>query len=149
MSLQRRRHLNHRSRSLIPVIFVVSLILLLLFIFLALLAPPLTDSNRLHYRRRDISAEEGISNVSGVPVFHIPTSGGIHDRDLWKSKNAKFFYGCSNASSKFANAKTRTNPTWYLSIATSGGLNQQRTGVIFIIFYFIFNSYGIQCQKRK
>ncbi|XP_031131545.1 O-fucosyltransferase 16-like isoform X2 [Ipomoea triloba] len=130
MSLQRRRHQHHRSRSLIPVIFFVSLILLFLFLFLALLAPPLTDSNRLHYRRRDISAEEGGSNVSGVPVFHIPTSGGIHDRDLWKSKNAKFFYGCSNASSKFANAKTRTNPTWYLSIATSGGLNQQRTGIV-------------------
>ncbi|CAH9101678.1 unnamed protein product [Cuscuta epithymum] len=77
-----------------------------------------------------LQVNEGIHNGTRVNVFHVPTGGGIHDQDLWKSKNAKFFFGCSNSSSKFANAKIITHPNWYLSIATSGGLNQQRTGII-------------------
>ncbi|VFQ94358.1 unnamed protein product [Cuscuta campestris] len=128
MSSHRRSH--RRSRSLLPAIIFVSGVILILFIFLSLLAPPLTDSNRLHYGRRDISVKQGIGKETGRPLFHVPTNGGVRYQDLWKSKNAKFFYGCSNSSSKFANANAITHPNWYLSIAASGGLNQQRTGIV-------------------
>ncbi|KAJ0576905.1 putative GDP-fucose protein O-fucosyltransferase [Helianthus annuus] len=42
---------------------------------------------------------------------------------------SKFYYGCSNASSQFPKAQSITRPNRYLLIATSGGLNQQRTGI--------------------
>ncbi|KAK4781950.1 hypothetical protein SAY86_016052 [Trapa natans] len=64
-----------------------------------------------------------------IPSFELQTKGGRPDRDIWSSPNAKFYYGCSNASSKFLRPETITQPNRYLIIATSGGLNQQRTGI--------------------
>ncbi|XWS20861.1 hypothetical protein CRYUN_Cryun30bG0005300 [Craigia yunnanensis] len=71
--------------------------------------------------------EDPVTNVDFV--FRIPSSGGKLDRDIWSSRNDKFFYGCSNASAKFAKTEAVTHPTRYLAISTSGGLNQQRTGI--------------------
>lgn len=62
-------------------------------------------------------------------MFRVPSGGGILDRDLWSSINSKFYIGCSNASNKFLKADAITRPNRYLAIATSGGLNQQRTGI--------------------
>ncbi|XP_074383137.1 O-fucosyltransferase 6-like isoform X3 [Apium graveolens] len=42
---------------------------------------------------------------------------------------SKYFYGCCKASNDFAKAEEITQENRYLCIATSGGLNQQRTGV--------------------
>lgn len=75
--------------------------------------------------------DDEIGDGNGAtPEFHVPNSGGVHDRDLWSSKNARFYHGCSTASNKFAKAAAVTKPNRYLAIATSGGLNQQRTGVL-------------------
>ncbi|XP_024970278.1 O-fucosyltransferase 6-like isoform X2 [Cynara cardunculus var. scolymus] len=58
------------------------------------------------------------------------TSGKmISDRNLWSTSMSKFYFGCSNASSQFPKAQAVTRPNRYLLIATSGGLNQQRTGI--------------------
>lgn len=58
-------------------------------------------------------------------------SGGSKlGEELWESKAAGNFFGCSNATKKFADAKAVTKSDRYLMIATSGGLNQQRTGII-------------------
>nr|GMC67761.1 O-fucosyltransferase 16 [Ipomoea batatas] len=103
MASHRRRHqYTTRVRFLIPAISAISGLILLLFFFLFLLAPPLTDNHQLQLLRRHISVNEGVINEIGVPVFNVPISGTVHDRDLWRSKNAKFFHGCSNSSSKFA-----------------------------------------------
>ncbi|KAK7850209.1 o-fucosyltransferase 16 [Quercus suber] len=51
------------------------------------------------------------------------------DCDIWTSKNSKFYHGCNNASNKFPKVEAITHPNLYLVIATSGGLNQQRTGM--------------------
>ena len=110
--------------------------------------------------------------------------GGRSDRDVWRSRNAEFFYGCSNASTKFpsallsllfiscvidltkvgnfellnqaltlsylfADAKAVTRNDRYLAIATSGGLNQQRTGVssILLLWFYYFNEMSLLlCQ---
>lgn len=61
--------------------------------------------------------------------FRVPKSGGKLQRNIWSSRNAEFYYRCSNASTKFARAAAITQPNRYLMIATSGGLNQQRTGI--------------------
>ncbi|XP_022736149.1 uncharacterized protein At1g04910-like isoform X2 [Durio zibethinus] len=49
--------------------------------------------------------------------------------DIWKSENAKYYYGCSKRSRKFRHAIRERSSNGYLLIAASGGLNQQRTGI--------------------
>ncbi|KAL3505479.1 hypothetical protein ACH5RR_035320 [Cinchona calisaya] len=131
MAFRRRRHQYHyhnRGRFLIPAISAISGALLLLFLILSMLAPsPVDESDHLRHPRHDSSSMEIGEN--GVPKFSVPTSGGAYDRDLWTSGNAKFYYGCCNASSNFAKPEDITRPIRYLVVATSGGLNQQRTGI--------------------
>ncbi|KAJ7524809.1 hypothetical protein O6H91_17G023100 [Diphasiastrum complanatum] len=46
----------------------------------------------------------------------------------WRSKNSELYYGCSNPSRHFHRAD-ELQSNGYLMIVTSGGLNQQRTGI--------------------
>ncbi|XP_010242866.1 PREDICTED: uncharacterized protein At1g04910 isoform X2 [Nelumbo nucifera] len=130
MAFQRRRQNQHyQLRILIPVLSTIFAALLLLITLLSFLAPPPTDHNRL---RHSTSFNNGIEiqrNVIRNQVFRVPIGGGSAGHDLWVSKLSKFYYGCSNASNKFAPAEVVTQPNRYLMIATSGGLNQQRTGI--------------------
>ncbi|RZC55028.1 hypothetical protein C5167_013883 [Papaver somniferum] len=154
MGVQRRRthnqhhHSNHNRiqkllKWIIPVISSVSAVVLLFLLLLSASSVP-DDSNHSHHQRllhqqlhrqfinttttatslNNNVMEEIISNV-----FRVPESGGSSSHDLWGSKSAKFYYGCSNASVKFTRAEVNTQPNRYLMIATSGGLNQQRTGI--------------------
>ncbi|KAG4211202.1 hypothetical protein ERO13_A02G084000v2 [Gossypium hirsutum] len=132
MALPRRRKLHyHRLGSLVQVASAISGTLLLLFAFLSFFFPSPDESEHFHLRHRQTSfnavVKDSVSDRNSV--FKIPSTGGKLDRDIWSSKNAKFFYGCSNASARFAKAEAITHPTRYLAIATSGGLNQQRTGI--------------------
>ncbi|CAI0382174.1 unnamed protein product [Linum tenue] len=135
MAFHRRRHNYYNGlRSLLPLISAVSGFLLILLAVLLFLAPSPNDSgdmynNRLRHATDDDEADtESAAGVS-QPVFRVPDRGGALDRDIWSSRNSKFFYGCSNASHSFRNADAITKPDRYLLIATSGGLNQQRTGI--------------------
>ncbi|KAK9271137.1 hypothetical protein L1049_026726 [Liquidambar formosana] len=76
-----------------------------------------------------VELNNNVDDAVPVSVFRVPTGGGRSDRDVWSSRHSKFYYGCSNASKKFAKADAITRPNRYLMIATSGGLNQQRTGI--------------------
>ncbi|KAL7160444.1 hypothetical protein ABFS83_01G095700 [Erythranthe nasuta] len=49
--------------------------------------------------------------------------------DIWKSKFSNLYYGCSDRGPHFAPAVRERFSNGYLLIATSGGLNQQRTGI--------------------
>ncbi|XP_051114838.1 O-fucosyltransferase 29 [Andrographis paniculata] len=49
--------------------------------------------------------------------------------DIWKSQYSSFYYGCSERRRHFAPAVRERFSNGYLLIATSGGLNQQRTGI--------------------
>ncbi|KAL0360416.1 UNVERIFIED_CONTAM: O-fucosyltransferase 16 [Sesamum radiatum] len=123
MALLRRRH--HYPLRLIPAISVVSAAILLLFVFLSFLAPSPVDNDHIHRPR--ISNDVGEDKAA--PKLRVLNSGAVHLRDLWSTKDAGFYYGCSNASIKYAKAAAITQPNRYLAIATSGGLNQQRTGI--------------------
>ncbi|MBA0606899.1 hypothetical protein Godav_019299 [Gossypium davidsonii] len=132
MALPRRRNLSYnRFRSLVKFLSAISGVLLILFAFLSFLAPSPNESQHFHLRHHHNSFNAVVEDpvTSGDSVFHVPSSGGKLDRDIWSSRNAKFFYGCSNVSAKFAKAEAVSRPTRYLAIATSGGLNQQRTGI--------------------
>ncbi|WVZ09807.1 hypothetical protein V8G54_014337 [Vigna mungo] len=52
--------------------------------------------------------------------------------DVWKSQYSKYYYGCSERGRGYAREFPPRNSRWsngYLLIGTSGGLNQQRTGI--------------------
>ncbi|XP_038979778.1 O-fucosyltransferase 16-like isoform X2 [Phoenix dactylifera] len=141
MGLQRRRHPERWVIPAVPPTYVLStaaLLLLVVFAFLSLLAPPLPDHpsfphplfcHRCSHLPSLLNPVELQRNVVAADPFRVPSGGGSPVSDLWGSKQAKYFYGCSNASSEFAKEEAITQPNRYLMIATSGGLNQQRTGI--------------------
>ncbi|XP_020227196.1 O-fucosyltransferase 29 [Cajanus cajan] len=49
--------------------------------------------------------------------------------DIWKSQYSKYYYGCKERGRRFGPAVRERKSNGYLLIATSGGLNQQRTGI--------------------
>ncbi|KAF6171183.1 hypothetical protein GIB67_037703 [Kingdonia uniflora] len=49
--------------------------------------------------------------------------------DIWKSKSSQLYHGCTSRAPNFAHAVRERSSNGYLLIATSGGLNQQRTGI--------------------
>lgn len=80
-------------------------------------------------------------NVELANVFHVPRSGGSLRGDLWSTNHSGYYYGCSSAFDKFSTAESKTEPNRYLLIATSGGLNQQRTGIIdAVVAAYILNA---------
>ncbi|KAG6477868.1 hypothetical protein ZIOFF_061300 [Zingiber officinale] len=50
-------------------------------------------------------------------------------RNIWKSELSNLYYGCSKGSPHLRAAIQESKSNGYLLIATSGGLNQQRTGI--------------------
>ncbi|KAF3623859.1 putative nucleolar complex protein 4 -like protein [Capsicum annuum] len=125
--LFRRRRRIHR---LLPVISaVLSGALLFFFVFFS---PPITSHH--HPLINPISFNNATTefqmNLQKEQVFRVPMGGGSLSGDVWNSKQSKFYHGCSNSSNHFPSAEVNTHPNRYLMIATSGGLNQQRTGIV-------------------
>ncbi|KAL6963623.1 hypothetical protein U1Q18_034632 [Sarracenia purpurea var. burkii] len=118
--LRRSRRLHH----LLPLLSAATVVLLFVLAVISFLFPPITNSFNKGIAVR--------SEVEGGMVFFVPSSGGSLGRDIWSSTQSKLFYGCSNRSNIFLSAESKTHPNGYLLIATSGGLNQQRTGVNFL-----------------
>nr|XP_019705404.1 LOW QUALITY PROTEIN: O-fucosyltransferase 29 [Elaeis guineensis] len=58
-----------------------------------------------------------------------PKRGRNEPIDIWKSKYSDLYYGCSDRGPHFRSAVRESKSNGYLLIATSGGLNQQRTGI--------------------
>ncbi|GMJ06941.1 root hair specific 17 [Hibiscus trionum] len=132
------RRNRHRVFSLIS---AVSGCLLLLLFSVSVFFPPPTATNLFLLRRTSVVEERAALESNFDAVFRVPVNGGSLSRDLWSSSQSKFYYGCSNASNKFQTADVKTRPDRYLLIATSGGLNQQRTGIIdAVVAAYILNA---------
>lgn len=119
-------HRPLRIHRLLPLLSLIATSLLLLFLLISFLFPPIT-----HHPRHLNRPTHGIKvfkrmNVQKDIAFHVPRGEG---NALWSTNTSRFFYGCSNPTNKFIPAKINTHPDRYLLIATSGGLNQQRTGI--------------------
>ncbi|XP_062086741.1 protein ROOT HAIR SPECIFIC 17-like [Humulus lupulus] len=120
-----RRH-RRLHRHLFQLVSVFSACILLFLVAFSLLVP----SPILHHRLSNINGNvERESYFDQKTEFHVPTSGESLGRDLWSSTRSELYYGCSNGSRNFMTSDAKTNPNRYLVIATSGGLNQQRTGI--------------------
>ncbi|KAK9056481.1 hypothetical protein SSX86_023842 [Deinandra increscens subsp. villosa] len=135
MDGHRRRPYQKHNRFrylLLPAISAISGAILLLYFLLSFLAP---SPDHLHhlghhtsFHDKSIDIVDDTSKVSSV--FKVPTSSKIiSERDLWTTSRSEFYFGCSSASTQFPKAPAVTRPNRYLLIATSGGLNQQRTGI--------------------
>ncbi|KAL9173653.1 hypothetical protein ABFS82_02G002000 [Erythranthe guttata] len=143
----RRRRLHH----LFPLLSAVSGCLLLLFALVLFFSPPVSDHySRHHHHHLNLNTSfdkrvEADMNVEKEKVFRVPMSGGIvggsSSSRLWTSNESNMYYGCSNASDNFLTAEINTQPNRYLLIATSGGLNQQRTGIVdAVVSAYILNA---------
>ncbi|XP_042001382.1 protein ROOT HAIR SPECIFIC 17-like isoform X2 [Salvia splendens] len=137
------RHHSRRRRRF-PLFSALSgCLLLLLFAVVLFLSPPIFDHTGHHHR---LILDTSFNNRVGIQinaekenVFRVPRSGGIIGRDVWTSNQSNLFCGCSNASNDFRPMKTE--PRRYLLIATSGGLNQQRTGIVdAVVAAYILNA---------
>ncbi|KAL9685378.1 hypothetical protein QQ045_022828 [Rhodiola kirilowii] len=116
LNLKFRRRIS--KEGFVPVVSLVSALILFFFVVISVLAPsPIGRAANVR------------SGSNQAAVFRVPTSGGSLERDLWSSKSSDSYYGCCNASDKYHGAGLNTYPDRYLLIATSGGLNQQRTGI--------------------
>ncbi|KAH9654888.1 protein ROOT HAIR SPECIFIC 17 [Citrus sinensis] len=121
--------LLRRRRQLFPFIFAISGCILLFFVAFSLLSSPPPVTRHRFLLRRHHSSFAVDSNFKTNTAFRVPENEGTLLGDLWGSKESKFYYGCSAPSDKFHPAQVKTHPNRYLLIATSGGLNQQRTGI--------------------
>ncbi|PIN25745.1 hypothetical protein CDL12_01539 [Handroanthus impetiginosus] len=137
---RRRRRFHH----LLPLLSAVTGCLLLLFAILLFLSPPISNHSGRHLLTLNTSFNNGVEvrmNVEKENVFRVPMSEGRLSLALWTSNQSNFFYGCSNASDNFLSAEMHTQPNRYLLIATSGGLNQQRTGIVdAVVAAYILNA---------
>ncbi|XP_065865163.1 protein ROOT HAIR SPECIFIC 17 isoform X2 [Euphorbia lathyris] len=125
--------LTRRRRHLFHLLYAFSSCLILLFIAFSLLSnhPPLINHHR-HSTSTSLNVDSfNASEEATEAIFRLPVLtvyfviGQSLEHDLWTSRLSKFYYGCSNAST----AGVKTHHNRYLLIATSGGLNQQRTGI--------------------
>lgn len=145
MVLPRRRGAHNHNpcpcpcprRAVLPPAALLLLFLLAAGALLYVSPPPLSDHPAFASSRHRSSHALLNSSGGGAPVEparheipHVPRGGWTSADDQWGSKLASKFYGCSNSSSKFLDSGVITHPDRYLMIATSGGLNQQRTGII-------------------
>ncbi|KAK6121536.1 hypothetical protein DH2020_044727 [Rehmannia glutinosa] len=134
---------NRRQPSLhqfLPLLSSVCGCLLIFLGALSFLSPPITNHNLLLNTSFNDGVRAGMK-AEKENVFRIPMSGGSLGRELWTSNHSSLFYGCSNASDNFMTAEMNTEPNRYLLIATSGGLNQQRTGIIdAVVAAYILNA---------
>ncbi|KZV48707.1 O-fucosyltransferase family protein [Dorcoceras hygrometricum] len=120
-----RRHDHGHSHRLFPLLSAATGCLLLLFALVSFLSPPLSINHRPH-----------------VSLIDTSMNGGEIGRELWSSKQSGLFYGCNNASRDFITAEMNTEPNRYLLIETSGGLNQQRTGITdAVVAAYILNAH--------
>ncbi|KAK3141794.1 hypothetical protein QOZ80_4BG0338420 [Eleusine coracana subsp. coracana] len=142
MGSRRRRH-HHHGRWVVPSVapaaaaFAAAGLLLVVVAFHCFLSPPLGDGGGGERAVRRLNPPfllnkpvELHRNLMGAVDFAVPSGGSKLGDALWESKAAGNFFGCSNATKQFADAKAVTKSDRYLTIATSGGLNQQRTGII-------------------
>ncbi|CAN4084758.1 unnamed protein product [Withania somnifera] len=124
---RRRRHIFH----LLPFFSALSGLLLVLFVLFAYLSLPIDSRYHHVISSSSLNNETELRrNLLEEQVFHVPMGGRSLSPERWSSKKSNVYHGCSSATDEFPAAEVNTLPNRFLLIETSGGLNQQRTGII-------------------
>ncbi|KAL8188695.1 hypothetical protein R6Q57_029715 [Mikania cordata] len=135
-------HPNLRSHLLSIVSAIVGCVLFHLSL-VSFLSPPINHHSvhRSHFNHSLIDNEIDFqSHIGNTSTFVVPRGGSLED-GIWRSCESNIYYGCSQKSKTFQDADQKTNPVRFLMINTSGGLNQQRTGIIdAVVAAYILNS---------
>ncbi|GFP86942.1 uncharacterized protein at1g04910 [Phtheirospermum japonicum] len=116
MAYPRRRH-QYRHR-LIPAISAISAAILLLYVCISFLAPSPIDSDHIRRGRR---INDDVGEGNGGSLFRVPVRL-VEDCIV-------VIFGLRKMQDFTMEAAAITRSNRYLAIATSGGLNQQRTGI--------------------
>ncbi|RLN07730.1 uncharacterized protein C2845_PM11G30590 [Panicum miliaceum] len=116
-------------------------LLLLMLAFHCVLSPPLGDGGRndpprpqsptfVESNNRGELRGNVLAMDTNAHASNVLGDGSKMGEELWDSGAGNDFYGCSNASTEFLGAEANSESNRYLMIEASGGLNQQRTGII-------------------
>eukprot|EP00249_Psilotum_nudum_P019338 c27201_g1_i1 orf=308-2065(-) len=62
-------------------------------------------------------------------LLDVPAFADVSPDNIWASKFAEFYYGCSSPSKSSQRHVSELESNGFILIETSGGLNQQRTGI--------------------
>lgn len=95
----------------------------------------MTDLDDLprHHAMSSVPVLQQRQSVEPSKVAHraaVPAVARRGSETVWVSKLAKYYYGCSAPSNSFTRPVSESESNGYLLIVTSGGLNQQRTGIV-------------------
>ncbi|KAJ9560661.1 hypothetical protein OSB04_005821 [Centaurea solstitialis] len=138
----RRRRLHGQ---LLPFISAIGGCILFFFAIVSFLSPPI-NHHHVHrfgfYNHSSLDDEIDFrSNIGNTSTFLIPRAGGSLGDEIWRSTQSQSYHGCSQKSDNFQDADAKTNDSRFLMIVTSGGLNQQRTGITdAVVAAYILNS---------
>ncbi|KAI3804060.1 hypothetical protein L1987_32228 [Smallanthus sonchifolius] len=143
-----RHNTSHRSLSSHLLPFVSALVGCFLFHFalVSFLSPPINHHRVIQHFQfcNHTLLDEEIdftSHIGNTSTFLVPRAGGSIEEGIWASSESNIYYGCSQKSKNFQDADEKTNPDRFLMITTSGGLNQQRTGITdAVVAAYILNS---------
>lgn len=102
---------------------------LLLLSLLSFMAGPLTVPPEQHYSD-SIAQEEVNRHIGGNDTRAILGVTKSSSKNIWTSKFSKHYYGCSEPSNSFLRQLSKSQSNGYLIVEASGGLNQQRTGIV-------------------
>lgn len=119
--------------------------MLLLLSLLSFLTGPLLFSPDQHHSH-SVDQDKSYQHIHGndtKPILekanqHIDgndTKSGLgvikrSSKSIWASKTSQHYYGCSEPRKSFSTQLSKSHSTGYLIVEASGGLNQQRTGIV-------------------
>ncbi|KAL7604932.1 hypothetical protein Lser_V15G17074 [Lactuca serriola] len=125
----RRRNLGSH---LLPFFSALVGCFLFLFAFISFLSPPINHHHVHHFHYNHSLLDDEIdfqSHIGNTSTFLVPRAGGSLGDEIWTLSQSELHHGCSQKSETFQDGDAKTNPQRFLLIVTSGGLNQQRTGI--------------------
>ncbi|KAI5071986.1 hypothetical protein GOP47_0012092 [Adiantum capillus-veneris] len=131
-----RRARVHKVRAIFaaPALPLLCGSMLALLALVALVSGPLLDLDSA-YHSPVAHMLESPSVLSILSPSHARNVTRVYSKRataeaVWASKLAPYFYGCSSPKSQSSRQLSKVQSNGYLLIQTSGGLNQQRTGII-------------------
>eukprot|EP00250_Pteridium_aquilinum_P020995 c25006_g2_i1 orf=167-1915(+) len=130
-----KRARAHKVRAIFsaPALPLICGSVLVLLALASLITGPLLDLDSAHQPPVPHTPES-----ASIPLIRAPSQPAnvsinvkrTPSEAIWSSKLAPYFHGCSSSKSSFSRKISETQSNGYLLIQTSGGLNQQRTGII-------------------